>query len=112
MRKYALTFLTALALLALPLAAQVPEEEQPLPETIEEESELEQEIEEGAAEVESEVEEAAEEVDDAFDTEDEADDTIMDDDELPATASPLVALALLGLAGAGSALGVRVARRK
>lgn len=113
MKKYVVTILAALALLALPLAAQVPEENEPLPERIEEEAietqqEIEQEVDEAAEEVEEFGEEVEQEVDEAFDSEDPT----MSDDELPATASPLAALALLGLAGAGSALGLRITRRK
>ena len=117
MKKSALAILASLALLAFPLAAQVPEEEPtPLEDTaqeIEQEAEeVGQEIEQEAEEVGNEIEEAADEVEQEID-EAVAPDTDSElDEELPQTASPLVALILMGLAGASSALGVRSARRK
>jgi hypothetical protein len=120
MKKYVVTILAALALLALPLAAQVPEENEPIPEQIEEQAveaqqEIEQEIDEAAQAIDEaaqEVDEFGQELDQAVDESLESEETTTSDDELPRTASPLAALALLGLAGAGSALGLRVARRK
>jgi hypothetical protein len=112
MKKQAVMFVAILALLALPLAAQVPEENQPLPERIEQEAEdvrqeVRQEAEEIGDDIEQGVDEFEREVDETFQTEA----TYDDERELPRTASPFAALALLGLVGAGSALGVRFARR-
>jgi hypothetical protein len=114
-----IAMVAALTLLALPLAAQVPESGQPEPQSVEESAEqLEQAAEREAAELAQEAEETGreieQEVDEALETQEPSTTTAAPDsgDELPRTASPLAALALLGLAGAGSALGLRVARRK
>jgi hypothetical protein len=114
------TVVTALGLLlAVPVLAQVPEEQYP-PETqpIEEsqpleESEVEataEEIEAEAEELGTEIEAEAEEVE--AEVESEVDSEYSLEEGMPKTASPLALTALLGLAGIGSATGIRYLRRK
>jgi hypothetical protein len=112
MKKQAVMFVALIALLALPLAAQVPEENQPLPERIEQDAEeVGQEIRQEAEEIGQEAEQLGDEIEQEVDETFQTEDTFDDERELPRTASPFAALALFGLVGAGSALGVRIARR-
>lgn len=103
MRAKLITILTALALvLSAPLMAQTYQEEEPLNE--QERLETETAV-EGDVDVDADADLDGDLDDDEFGDEDF-------DDELPRTASPLALLALLGVGGAGSALGLRLARRK
>jgi nucleotide-binding universal stress UspA family protein len=114
------TIVAALGLLlAVPLLAQVPEQEYPT-ETppIEESQPLEQneveataeELEAEAEELGSEIEAEAEEIEAEVDSELDSEYSL--EEGMPKTASPLALTALLGLAGIGSATAVRYLRRK
>ena len=97
-------FLAAMFVVALPLAAQTPEQE-PVPEnpeTLEQNEPVEVD-----AEIDAEVDAQV-----STDAESQEADALQDEErELPKTATPLALLALIGIGSAGTALGLR-ARRK
>jgi hypothetical protein len=101
-------FLAAMFVVALPLAAQTPEQE-PVPEnpeTLEQNEPVEVDA-EVDAEIDAEVDAQV-----STDAESQEADALQDEErELPKTATPLALLALIGIGSAGTALGLR-ARRK
>lgn len=118
-----LTILTALMLLiAAPMIAQTPEDPMEQDELVETNAQFQADDDEGVearAEVsiddepelnDNELEQETD-VDVEANAELETNDDFENDDELPQTASPLALLALLGSAGAGTALGLRRLRK-
>jgi hypothetical protein len=106
MKTKTLAILAALTfLLALPLAAQTPQ--QPV-----DDPDVQVNVQAQDDEAELSINEDDGDIDVDADLDADNDNEYDDDRELPRTAGPFALLALLGLGGAGSALGVRFARRK
>lgn len=118
-----LTILTALMLLiSAPIIAQTPEDPMEQDELVETDAQFQADDDEGVeARAEVSVDDQPEmndneleqetDVDVEADAELETNDDFENDDELPQTATPLALLALLGSAGAGTALGLRRLRK-
>lgn len=100
-----------LLLLALPLAAQQPDETDPTQGEVVTENSAQVNV-DAEAQIGEEGDDFQTEGDFDADAELDADASLDDDTELPQTASPLALLALLGLGSATAAAGVRTARRK
>lgn len=105
MNRKALTILTVLGLLCLPLAAAAQDSEDPMPN----DPAYEQPV--AAPDAEAEINADAQMQSDQT----AADQSAVDEsaeEELPATASPLALLALLGSAGFATGMGLRLRRRR